>query len=199
MTRLTEDDVTALTRDLDGVRGPAARGHRPRPARAGPAHRHRRRPSACQLHGARVAAVPMSSGEGVIRGFSRLRGGDPAAPGLRRLGDRRSRTCAASRRRSPAAAQVVFLADDHRFIALNLNKGCCVDDDPATADGYVTALEAAAGGLQGRDVLLLGLGPVGRAAARRLVSARRRSCWSWSRTRSASAGGARRRPRRSSR
>ena len=65
--------------------------------------------------------------------------------------------------------RVLFLADDHRFIALNLARRCCVDDDPATADGYVTALEAAAGGLYGRDVLLLGLGPVGRAAARRLV------------------------------
>jgi glutamate dehydrogenase/leucine dehydrogenase len=45
-----------------------------------------------------------------------------------------------------------------------------VDDDPATADGYVAALEAAAGGLGGREVLLLGLGPVGRAAARRLIA-----------------------------
>ena len=69
-----------------------------------------------------------------------------------------------------AGATVLFLADDHRFIALNLPKARSVDDDPATADGYVTALEAAAGGLEGRDVLLLGLGPVGRAAARRLAS-----------------------------
>jgi voltage-gated potassium channel Kch len=34
----------------------------------------------------------------------------------------------------------------------------------------VTALEAAAGGLAGRPVLLLGLGPVGRAAAGRLLA-----------------------------
>ena len=69
-----------------------------------------------------------------------------------------------------AGATILFLADDHRFIALNLTKGCSVDDDPATADGYVTALEAAAGGLERREVLVLGLGPVGRAAARRLAS-----------------------------
>ena len=66
-------------------------------------------------------------------------------------------------------ADVVFVADDYRFIALNVNNGRCIDDDPATADGYVTALDAAAGGLFGKSVLLLGLGPVGRAAARRLV------------------------------
>jgi threonine dehydrogenase-like Zn-dependent dehydrogenase len=65
---------------------------------------------------------------------------------------------------------VLFLADDHRFIALNITKGCSVDDDPATADGYVTALEAAAGGFEGREVLVLGLGPVGRAAVRRLAA-----------------------------
>jgi pyrrolysine biosynthesis protein PylD len=67
-----------------------------------------------------------------------------------------------------AGAEILFLADDHRFIALNLTKACTVDNDTATADGYATTLEAAAGGLKGREVLLLGLGPVGRAAARRL-------------------------------
>ncbi len=69
-----------------------------------------------------------------------------------------------------AGAGVLFLADDHRFIALNVTRGFSVDDDAATADGYVTALEAAAGGLEGRDVLVLGLGPVGRAAVRRLAA-----------------------------
>ena len=60
-----------------------------------------------------------------------------------------------------AGASVLFIADDHRFIALSLTKGSSIDDDLATADGYVTALEAAAEGLQGREVLVLGLGPVG--------------------------------------
>ena len=35
-----------------------------------------------------------------------------------------------------------------RFIALNVAGACTVDDDSATADGYVTALEAAARGLE---------------------------------------------------
>ena len=96
-----------------------------------------------QLHGARVAAVPISSGQGVISGFSRLRRGH-----LQHLGCDAWMTTQPDVRGIQAAiaagAQVVFLADDHRFIALNVTKGCSADDDPATADGYVTALEAAA-------------------------------------------------------
>jgi pyrrolysine biosynthesis protein PylD len=66
-------------------------------------------------------------------------------------------------------AEVLFLADDTRFVALNVRRARCIDNDLATADGYAVALAAAAGGLRGRAVLLLGLGPIGRAAARRLL------------------------------
>ena len=121
------------------------------------------------LIGARLAVVPITSGEGLISGFA-----DCVAVILRHLG------CEAWVAAQPdvrgiqeavvQGADVVFMADDHRFIALDLRNGRCFDDDPATADGYVTALEAAAGSLLSRHVLLLGLGPVGRAAARRLVS-----------------------------
>lgn len=168
MTRLTETDVTTLTRDLEafearlleatglGLRDLALRtiteGDR-----------------CVQLHGARVAAVPMSSGEGVIPGFSAC-----VVATLLHLGCDAWMTTQPDVRGMQAAvaggATVLFLADDHRFIAISVTKTCSVDDDPATADGYVTALEAAGGGLKGRDVLLLGLGPVGRAAARRLTS-----------------------------
>ena len=122
-----------------------------------------------QLHGARVAAVPISTGQGVITGFSAC-----VVATLLHLGCDAWATTQPDVRGIQAAvaagAQVVFLADDHRFIALNLTKGSSTDNDPATADGYVTALDAAAGGLEGREVLVLGLGPVGRAAVRRLTT-----------------------------
>ena len=135
MTRLTETDVTTLTRDLEtfearlleatglGLRDLALRtvaeGDR-----------------CVQLHGARIAAVPMSSGEGVIPGFSAC-----VVATLLHLGCEAWMTTQPDVRGIQAAvaagAAVLFLADDHRFIALNLSKGCSVDDDPATADGYV--------------------------------------------------------------
>jgi pyrrolysine biosynthesis protein PylD len=126
-------------------------------------------PVCVPLYGARMAAVPVTSGEGVIGGFA-----DCVVAILRHLGCDAWVTAQPDVRGIQEAfsggADVVFLADDFRFIALNTRQGRCVDDDPATADGYVTVLEAAAGPLFGRHVLLLGLGPVGRAAARRLVS-----------------------------
>jgi len=119
--------------------------------------------------GARIAAVPISQGEGFIPGFC-----EGVVAILRHLGCAARVTEAPDVRGLQQAAdggdEVVFVADDFRFIALNIRTGVCADDDPATADGYATALAAAAGGLAGRPVLLLGLGPVGRAAGRRLAA-----------------------------
>jgi pyrrolysine biosynthesis protein PylD len=118
---------------------------------------------------ARVAVVPMTTGEGLIPGFCEC-----VAAILRHLGCEVRVTTLPDVRGLQEAAdggdEVVFAADDFRFIALDLRSGRCADDDPATADGYVTALAAAAGGLAARAVLLLGLGPVGRAAGRRLAA-----------------------------
>jgi pyrrolysine biosynthesis protein PylD len=168
MTRLTEADVTTLTDELNAVEdrmrqatGLGLRDLALRTVVDGD--------RCVQLHGARVAAVPMASGEGVIPGFSAC-----VVATLQHLGCEAWATTQPDVRGIQAAvaagAQVLFLADDHRFIALNVTRGFTVDDDPATAEGYVTALEAAAGGIEGREVLVLGLGPVGRAAVRRLAA-----------------------------
>jgi 3-methylornithyl-N6-L-lysine dehydrogenase len=167
MTRLTEDDVRGLIAELtafeERLRAVAGMDLRElaMATLADP-------PVCVPLHGARIAAVPVTSGEGVISGFT-----DCVATILRHLDCEAWVTAQPDVRGIQEAvtsrAEVVFLADDYRFIALDLRNGRCIDDDPATADGYVTALDAAAGGLFGKPVLLLGLGPVGRAAARRLV------------------------------
>jgi len=118
---------------------------------------------------ASFACVPVTTGEGLISGFSEC-----VAVILRHMGWEACVTAQPDVRGIQEAvdggAEVFFIADDHRFVAVNVRKGRCVDDDPATAHGYVTALEAAAGGLDGRPVLLLGLGPVGHAAAGRLLA-----------------------------
>jgi 3-methylornithyl-N6-L-lysine dehydrogenase len=168
VTRLTTEDVKALSDGLgefeSGLRDITGLGLRELAMNTA-AH-----PPVCvPLYGARLAVVPVTSGEGVIGGFS-----DCVVAILRHLGGDAWVTTQSDVRgiqeAYDGAADVVFLADDFRFIALNTRNARCVDDDPATADGYVTALEAAAGSLFSRHVLLLGLGPVGRAAALRLVS-----------------------------
>ncbi|MCL2703282.1 MAG: 3-methylornithyl-N6-L-lysine dehydrogenase PylD [Defluviitaleaceae bacterium] len=62
-------------------------------------------------------------------------------------------------------ADAVFMADDERFIAVNLNSRRISDNNRATALGFITALEGAADGLAGKDVLILGYGVVGSCAA----------------------------------
>jgi pyrrolysine biosynthesis protein PylD len=168
MTRLTPDDIGGLVSSLDdfedGLREITGLGLR------GVAIRSVAQTPVCvPIIGARLAVVPITSGEGLISGFA-----DCVAVILGHLGCEAWVTAQPDVRGIQQAvaqgADAIFMADDHRFIALDLRHGRCIDDDPATADGYVTALEAAAGSLLSRHVLLLGLGPVGRAAARRLVS-----------------------------
>ena len=92
---------------------------------------------------------------------------------------------------------LVFAADDRQFLAFDCARRAVADDDPCTAHAYVAALEAAAAGaarpgpaaptprpaparqatsrptcagVAGKPVLVIGLGPVGRAAAARLVA-----------------------------
>jgi 3-methylornithyl-N6-L-lysine dehydrogenase len=118
--------------------------------------------------GARCAAVPVTSGVGEITGFSHGVAAILAHLGCDAWPTERA-DVAGLHEAVEAGAEVLFIADDARFIALDIRRGRSVDNDRATADGYVAALEAAAGGVRGRPVLLLGLGPIGRAAARRLV------------------------------
>jgi pyrrolysine biosynthesis protein PylD len=171
MTRLTEGDVRGLTAELElferGLREVSGLTLRELAFRTVAADRPGPPPSLA--HYPPIACVPVTTGEGVISGFSEcvaaiLRHAGWSARVTQR-GDVRGLQEAVD-----GGAEVLFVADDHRFVALNVRKSRCVDDDPATADGYVTALEAAAGGLVERPVLLLGLGPVGRAAGRRLLA-----------------------------
>jgi pyrrolysine biosynthesis protein PylD len=167
MTRLVEDDVRGLMTDLAGfdarLRRVAGIGLSQAASLAWD-----EAPDRELLQGVRMAAVPISQGEGFIPYFSqcnvailRFLGADafvtelPDVRGLQQAAD--------------SGAEVVFLADDERFIALNIRSGACADDDPCTARAYVAALEAGAGGFSGRPLCLLGYGLVGRYAAARLA------------------------------
>jgi pyrrolysine biosynthesis protein PylD len=166
MTRLTEGDVRGLIRDLERFEVQLERVASldllalARRASAGAPDVDRER-----LAGASVAVVPISAGLGFIPGFAEC-----VAAIVDHLGCRCWVTPEPDVRgfqhAADSGAEVVFAADDHRFIALSLRSGRAIDDDPATADGFCQALDAACGGVRGEGVLVLGLGPVGRAAAR---------------------------------
>ena len=61
-------------------------------------------------------------------------------------------------------ADIVFMADDSEFIALNVKKGRLADNTRSTAFGYCTALRTTYGDLNGKEVLVIGSGRVGSSA-----------------------------------
>lgn len=61
-------------------------------------------------------------------------------------------------------ADILFMADDNRFIAVNLKTGALAENSQATARGYLAALRGAFGGLKDQQVLIIGCGAVGQEA-----------------------------------
>jgi len=112
--------------------------------------------------------VPVTAGQGKVSGFA-----EAVELILRHLGLEAGRTTHADVAGLAEAldhgAELVFMADDHRFIALHTAFGRYVDNGTATGRGFAQALDVAAGGVAGRPVAVLGLGPVGVAAALHLI------------------------------
>jgi pyrrolysine biosynthesis protein PylD len=122
-----------------------------------------------RLRGRRLAALSVSSGQGVLPGFAGVlaalgRGLSLKAetmPGA----DEDGLTEAAA-----WGADWVIRADDDSFEVRDMAGRILADNNRATSRAFVAALELLAGGsLAGREVLVLGLGVIGRGAAVRLL------------------------------
>lgn len=116
----------------------------------------------------RVAVVPMTCGQGAIDGFAGAVKAIVSHIGFKAFVTRQT-DAAGLAEAFEKKSDVVMLADDHRFVALNLNGRQMVDNAEATAKGFVTGLNLMAGGLKGRQVLVIGCGPVGRSAIAALL------------------------------
>jgi 3-methylornithyl-N6-L-lysine dehydrogenase len=66
-------------------------------------------------------------------------------------------------------ADIIFMADDNRYFAINLKNGLLVDNIQATGNVFAAALDLMAKGVKGKSVLVIGAGPVGMASAQTLV------------------------------
>lgn len=115
-----------------------------------------------------VCVVPITYGKGIIPGFSQS-----VRSIIEYLGFNAKVTyeydVSGFAEAVSGGAGIVFMADDHKFIAANLATGAVVDNSHATARGYVAALNALAKGLKGCDVLVIGAGRVGGAAIAALM------------------------------
>ncbi len=111
----------------------------------------------------RVAVVPVTAGQGVIEGFTQsvqVINHHLGCPSF--ITDRCD--AAGLAEGIEKGATIVFLADDIRFIAINLSQKRVIDNAEATGWSYAYALDACANGLQGQNVLLIGAGSVGENA-----------------------------------
>ena len=62
-------------------------------------------------------------------------------------------------------ADIIFMADDNRYFAINLKKSLLIDNIQATGNVFAAALDLMAKGVKDKKVLVLGAGPVGMEAA----------------------------------
>jgi len=112
-----------------------------------------------------AAVIPVSYGEGLIPGFSEAVQDILEFLGCTAFVTRQSNIRGLSEA-IERGATLLFLSDDDDFVALNLAAGRTSHNSEATGRGYGAALDLMAGGVHERDVLVIGAGPVGEAAAR---------------------------------
>ncbi len=116
----------------------------------------------------RAGVTPISWGGGIIPGFSEalksiaaFMGFDAfvtSAPDVAGLAEAFEKE-----------ADILLMADDERFVALNRSTGRVIDNGDAAGRGFAEGLNCMAGGLKGRPVLVIGCGPVGLGATRWLI------------------------------
>ncbi len=116
-----------------------------------------------------AAAVPVSSGLGVIPGFSHAVAAIVAHLGFRSFVPE-GRDVEGIVEALERGADILLLADDQRFVALSPGRRFVVDNAGATARGFVAGLEAMRGEIAGTSALVLGCGPVGMAGAEALLN-----------------------------
>ena len=116
----------------------------------------------------RGGVIPISSGEGVIGGFA-----EAVLNILLHMGAKafvtRTTDVAGIAESFEKKADIVMLADDERFVALHIRSRSIADNAVCTGKAFATGLSLMAGGLKGREVLVIGCGPVGRSAAKTLI------------------------------
>jgi pyrrolysine biosynthesis protein PylD len=111
-----------------------------------------------------VGVIPVTVGEGTIPGFAQSVRDILTHLGFRAFVSRQA-DVAGFAEAVEEGADVVFMADDIRFVAINLPIRRVVNNGEATGRGYGAALGGLTGGVKGHPVLVIGAGHVGSAAA----------------------------------
>lgn len=116
----------------------------------------------------KLAVIPISAGQGIIGGFSQSLHAIAGHLGMEvRVTTRPD--VAGMAEAATDRADLWMLSDDDCFIAWNTRTRTVVDNSRATGEGYAVLLDRMGGGVKNEKCLVLGCGPVGTSAARRLL------------------------------
>jgi len=115
-----------------------------------------------------VGIVPVSTGKGIIPGFTGNLSALCSYLGCRSVVTSES-DVGGLREAYQNRCDVIMLVDDHHFVAVNTITRHTADNDLCTAKGYVACLALMTGGLRGKEVLVIGCGKVGTAAVFELI------------------------------
>ncbi len=112
-----------------------------------------------------IHVVPITAGQGVISdfsetvcailrflGFNALVSGKPDTSGISLAFEQK--------------ADAIMMADDERFVGINLKTRYVADNSEMTGRVFAAVLDLMAKGIRDKDVLVMGCGPVGEASAR---------------------------------
>lgn len=117
----------------------------------------------------KVCVIPLTCGQGVIDRFSDTVSGIISHLGFNSFAAQNS-DAAGIAESFEKKSDIIFLADDYRFVAINVHTKYVSDNDEMTAKGFAAALDLMAGGLKGKNALVIGCGPVGSHTAKILVN-----------------------------
>jgi pyrrolysine biosynthesis protein PylD len=112
--------------------------------------------------------VPLTCGQGIINDFPETVSGIISHLGFHSFVAQNPDTAGIAEA-FEKKSDIIFLADDDRFIAINVRTQYVSNNDEMTAKGFVAGLDLMAGGLKGENALVIGCGPLGGYAAKALV------------------------------
>ncbi len=115
-----------------------------------------------------VGVVPFSSGKGIIEDFSKTLVSIACHIGFKSFVTKNT-DIKGFTEAVELNCDILIMADDDAFIAYNCHTGKISNNNPATANGFVTGLECMSGGLEGVETLVLGAGPIGKFSIKKLL------------------------------
>lgn len=117
----------------------------------------------------RVCMIPLTCGQGVIPGFCASVNSIVSHLGFYAWVTAHPDVAGLAKAYAKKP-EIMLMADDDRFVAINLRTGYVSDNTEMTAKGFVAGLDLMVGGLEDQQTLVIGCGDLGRCSAKSLLA-----------------------------